>query len=318
VPDGARPLVSLVVASRYRPDLLRACVESVLAGSYERFELLVVDNGPDRPETSELVRDLASADPRVRLLREPRPGAAVARNAGLAAARGDVVAFVDDDVVLDRRWLQAVTSAFGATEDVGCVTCLIMPLELETPAQIWLEEYGGFAKGFERWVADLERHRRPDPLYPWSAGVYGSGAGMAFDTRVLRAVGGFDVRLATGGEDLDLFLKVLFAGRRIVYEPSAIAWHRHPREYAALRRTMFNYGAGLSSLMVKWAASSTGNAWAIASRLLPAARLALQPTSRKNARKQPGYPVELTVRELAGMLSGPLVFARGAWAARRS
>jgi GT2 family glycosyltransferase len=318
VPDAVRPLVSVVVASRYRPDLLRACVESVLAGSYDRFELLVVDNGPDRPETAEVVRALAARDARVRMLREPRPGVAVARNAGLADAHGDVVAFVDDDVILDPRWLQAVASAFGAVEDVGCVTCLIMPLELETPAQIWLEEFGGFAKGFERWVADLDRHRLPDPLYPWSAGVYGSGAGMAFDTELLRSVGGFDVRLATGGEDLDLFLEVLFAGRRIVYEPSAIAWHRHPREYAALRRTMFHYGAGLSSLMVKWAASSTGNARAIASRVPAAARLALDPGSRKNARKQPGYPLELTLRELAGVLSGPLVFARGAWAARRS
>ena len=316
LPDGARPLVSVVVASRYRPELLRACLASVLAGSYERFELVVVDNGPDRPETAELVRDLAAGAPRGRRRQAPRPGIAEARNTGLAAARGDIVAFVDDDVVLDRRWLQAVASAFGAVEDAGCVTCLIMPLELETPAQIWLEEYGGFAKGFERWVADLDRHRRPDPLYPWSAGVYGSGAGMAFDTRLLRAVGGFDARLATGGEDLDVFLKVLFAGRAIAYEPSALAWHRHPREYAALRRTMFHYGAGLSSLMVKWATSSTANATAIASRLPAAARLALQPGSRKNARKQPGYPVELTLRELAGMLSGPLVFARGAWTAR--
>jgi GT2 family glycosyltransferase len=133
---------------------------------------------------------------------------------------------------------------------------------------------------------------------------------------LLRAVGGFDVRLATGGEDLDVFLKVLFAGRAIAYEPSALAWHRHPREYAALRRTMFHYGAGLSSLMVKWATSSTANATAIASRLPAAARLALQPGSRKNARKQPGYPLELTLRELAGMLSGPLVFVRGSWTAR--
>jgi GT2 family glycosyltransferase len=309
--------VSVVVASRHRPDLLRSCIASVLACPYEPFELIVVDNGPDQPDSAELVRGIAAGDSGVRLLQEPLRGAARARNLGLAGARGEVVAFVDDDVVLDPGWLEAVASAFSAVDKVGCVTCLIMPVELETPAQLWLEEYGGFAKGFERWVADLDRHRMPDPLYPWSAGVYGSGAGMAFDTQLLRAAGGFDVRLATGGEDLDLFLKVLFAGRRIVYEPSAIAWHRHPREYAALQRTMFGYGAGLTALMVKWALSSPTHAKALAVRVPAAARLALQTTSRKNARKRPGYPLDLTLRELAGMLSGPFVLARGAWAARR-
>ena len=139
---------------------------------------------------------------------------------------------------------------------------------------------------------------------------------MAFETARLQALGGFDPRLATAGEDLDLFLKVLFAGGRIVYEPAALVWHRHPREYEALRRTMFNYGAGLSGLMTKWSLSRPATAAAIAARLPAAARLALDPRSRKNARKRRGYPKELTRRELTGMALGPGLYLRTAWRAR--
>jgi GT2 family glycosyltransferase len=289
----------------------------VLAADYERFEVVVVDNAPSTPATRRLVEELVARDARVRYAAEPRPGAGAARNRGLAEARGEIVAFADDDVVVDRDWLRAVVGAFHATSGVGCVTTLIMPLELETPAQIWLEQYGGFAKGFRRVVFDLAEHRAADRLYPYSAGIYGSGASMAFATRLLREVGGFDARLAAAGEDLDLFLKVLFAGARIVYEPSALVWHRHPREYEALRRTMFGYGAGLSGLMTKWALTRPASAAEIAARLPSAVRLVLDPRSRKNAKKRRGYPGELARRELAGLVLGPGLYLRTAWRVRR-
>jgi GT2 family glycosyltransferase len=317
VAQPERPLVSVVVATCERPALLEACLASVLAGNYEPFEVVVVDNAPSTAPTRRRVEELAAGDARVRYAAEPRPGAGVARNRGLAEARGEIVAFVDDDVVVDRHWLRAVVGAFHVTSGVGCVTALIMPFELETPAQIWLEQYGGFGKGFRRRVFDLADHRAPDRLYPYSAGVFGSGASMAFATGLLREVGGFDARLAAAGEDLDLFLKVLFAGARIVYEPSAVVWHRHPREYASLRRTMFGYGAGLSGLMTKWALTRRASAAEIAARLPSAARLVLDPRSRKNARKRRGYPGELSRRELAGLVLGPGLYLRTVWRARR-
>src|SRR5919199_2180072 len=100
---------------------------------------------------------------------------------------------------------------------------------------------------------------------------------MAFRTEDLRALGGIDQRLSFGGEDLDLFLKVILAGHQLVYEPAAIAWHHHPAEYGALRRTMFLYGAGLTALMTKWAVSSPAVARDIASRLPSALRLPPHP-----------------------------------------
>lgn len=308
---AARP-ATVVIATRDRPDLLRPCLDSVLASEYTDYEVIVVDNAPERGRTAALLAQRYGDDARVRILAEPRPGAGRARASGLAAAAGELVAFVDDDVVVDPRWLSAIAGAFSATDRVAAVTTLILPRELETPAQVWLEQFGGFAKGFRRRVFDLDQNRLPDTLYPYSPGVYGSGASMAFRTDVLRELGGFDPRLTFGGEDLDLFLKVVLSGHCLVYEPSAIAWHLHPGEYASLRRTMFSYGAGLTALMTKWSVSDPAVARDIARRVPGALRLALDPGSRKNADKLGDYPRELTRIERAGMLAGPFLLARSA------
>jgi GT2 family glycosyltransferase len=308
---------SVVVITCGRVDRLAVCLDTILAGERQPLELVVVDNAPSRPATAELLRRrYAEHQDRIRRVAEPRPGAARARNAGLAAARAPYVAFVDDDVTLDRRWLAAISEAFSAAADVGAVTALILPRELETPAQRWLEQFGGFAKGWQRRVFDLDAHRAPDPLYPYSPGIYGSGASMAFDARTLRDGGGFDPRLSMGGEDLDAFLQVLLGGHRLVYEPSAIAWHRHPPGQRAMRRTMFRYGTGLTALMTKWFLSDPATARAIAARLPSALRLALKRDSRKNAGKRADYPPALTRIERAGMLAGPLLYAAACGRAR--
>jgi GT2 family glycosyltransferase len=308
---------SVVVPTAGRPERLSACLDSVLAGDYPHYEVVVVDNAPQRAETTELLRRRYPGDGRLRLVTQPRRGAAHARAAGLAAAREKFVAFVDDDVVVDRAWLGRIAEGFSAAEDVAAVTTLILPRELRTPSQRWLEQYGGFAKGSRRKLFDLGAHRPRDPLYPYSPGVYGSGASMAFRTATLRELGGFDPRFTVGGEDLDAFLKVVLAGHRLVYEPSAVVWHEHPADYAALERIIFRYGVALTALMTKWLVSDRAVARDILVRLPGALRLALDGHSRKNAGKLAGYPRRLTLLELGGMVTGPFVFAESCWRASR-
>lgn len=309
------PFVSVVIATRGRAHLLETCLEALLKSRYGAFEVIVVDNSPDDPATRDLVERWGDA--RLRHTPEPQTGISIARNRGLASARGELVAFIDDDVRVDAGWLRAIALAFSAVGGVQCVTTLIVPLALDTSAQLLLEEFGGYGKGFTRRIYDLEDYRDADPLYPYSAGIFGSGASMAFRTATLRELGGFDTRLSVGGEDLDLFLAVVLGGARLVYEPAAIAWHQHPRDYAALRRTMFSYGAGLTGVMTKWALRRPTLAAGMARRLPAAVTLALSPSSRKNTGKSAGYPGELSRRERAGMLAGPWLFARAAWRARR-
>jgi hypothetical protein len=134
--NGATPMASVVVCTRDRPEPLLGCLESILRIDYPRYEVLVVDNAPNTDATRGLVRERLGHLPHVRYLREPRPGLSRARNAALEAARGEIVAFVDDDVVVDPGWLRSIVLGFRAMPGVACVTGMILPAELETRSQI--------------------------------------------------------------------------------------------------------------------------------------------------------------------------------------
>jgi GT2 family glycosyltransferase len=234
VADG--PLVSVIVATRDRPESLRTCLDALLRLTYPRREIIVVDNAPTSNATMDLVTGAFGHMPHLRYTREDRPGLGRAHNHGLGLARGEMVAMTDDDVVPDPEWLTELVRAFAVDERVGCVTGLILPYELETPAQLWFEQYGGFGRGFNRRVFDLSEHRPADRLYPLTAGKFGAGANMAFRTHVLRSIGGFDPTLGPGtptlgGEDIDAFFRVITAGYQLAYEPGAFVYHVHRREY---------------------------------------------------------------------------------------
>jgi glycosyltransferase involved in cell wall biosynthesis len=138
--------------------------------------------------------------PQVRYLREERPGSQWARNSGLRLVQGDIVAFIDDDALADPDWLTNLAIAFETVEGVACVTGLALPAELETQAQGWFEQFGGFNKGraFNRLIHNLTTHRMPDPLYPYLAGKFGAGVNMAFKADLFRALGGFDPAFVNG------------------------------------------------------------------------------------------------------------------------
>ncbi|MDT0614176.1 glycosyltransferase [Streptomyces lancefieldiae] len=251
VARGAPP-ASVVVATRERAGQLARALDSLLAQDHPDFEIVVVDNAPVTRETRELVE--RKYGERVRYVCEPHPGLAVAHNRGLAAVRREVVAFTDDDVVADPRWLTELTSPFAADPRLGCATGLILPARLGTPAQVLLESHGGFAKGFTPRTYDPRRPPADEPLFPFTAGRFGSGANMAFRTNALRAVGGFDPATgagtrARGGDDLYGFVRVLAQGHRLRYTPSALVWHHHRETWRDLETQAYGYGAGLTAYL---------------------------------------------------------------------
>lgn len=250
------PFVSVVIPTRDRPELIRTCLASLSVLDYPDYEVLVVDNAPSSDATKVAVTEMTTIFPRARYLREDRPGASWARNRGLREARGEIVAFTDDDVTVDRYWLAQLVKGFGLADDVGCVTGNVLPRELATPAQVWLEERGGFRRGFERRIYDMGENRSGHPLYPFSAMMFGSGNNMAFRASVLRAIEGFDPALdpagpALGGEDLAAFFEVVVRGHRLVYEPAAFVNHLHRRDYEGLRRQMYGWGVGFSAFLTR-------------------------------------------------------------------
>jgi GT2 family glycosyltransferase len=251
------PLVTVVVATRDRPQSLARCLRALAALTYAPFEVVVVDNAPSTRETLAVVQHRSGLDARVRYVRELRPGVSCARNRGLGEARGELVAFTDDDVVVDPGWLDGVVRGFARSPSVACVTGLVPSARLDTAEQRYFDRRVSWALGCTPRRYDRHGDLEASPLYPYTAGQFGTGANFAFRTAVLRNLGGFDEALGPGtpaaaGEDLDLFVRTILAGQAIAYEPAAIAWHHHRDELGQLRRQLFNYGVGLAAFATKY------------------------------------------------------------------
>ncbi|MFE0476470.1 glycosyltransferase [Streptomyces sp. NPDC058947] len=309
----ASPSISVVVATHDRPEMLRACLDSLLRVEYPDFEVIVADNAPGDDAAERLVRDAYGG--RVRYVREPVAGLAHAHNRGLAAARGEIAAFTDDDTLVDPGWLAALAEGFARDPGIGCVTGLIVPAELETAAQAALEQHGGFAKGYTPRVWSL-RHPPRDPLFPFTTGRCGSGTNMAFRVATLRALGGFDPATGTGtpargGDDLLAFFRVLTAGQALAYQPDALVWHRHRRTHDALRAQAFGYGAGLGAYLTGALVNEPRMIPALLRRLPRGIRYALVQARRKaEAETDTARSRRLALLELRGLLYGPVGYLR--------
>jgi GT2 family glycosyltransferase len=297
--------VSVVVCTHERPEDLRRCLDGLLPAAAAGHQVIVVDNAPRSERTLALVARYP-----FRYLCEPRVGLDYARNRGLRAAKHAIVAYTDDDAVPDSGWVDAIAQPF-ADPEVGCVTGLVLPLELNTRAQERFELYCAHRRSFARRV--FAAPATP----PAAAGIVGMGANMGLRRDMALRLGGFDTRLDGGtptrsGGDTDIFARVLDAGARIVYTPDALVWHRHRSDEPALRRCIFGYGVGLYSFLTKRIVEQ----WDIGA-LPVAARWLLGPIVKaawRYARGDEAVPPVLLALEAAGACLGPLRYL----AARRS
>ncbi|MFJ3382527.1 MULTISPECIES: glycosyltransferase [unclassified Curtobacterium] len=264
--DQVLPSVTVVLCTDGAAD---QTMRSVLAVAYDDFDVVVVSRGAGAgAEPTDASRGAAAgAEPtdvadvviqgrRVRTVPAPAGGLAAARNAGLLAATGDVVAFVDEGAVVDAGWLTAIGTAFAADADVACVTGLVPSVELRTPAQRWHDDRTPAARTVRRRVIRLDDDRDDLPLHPFAASAYGTGANLAVHRATALRIGGFDTAFGPGtrvggGDDLDLFTRLLFAGAAIAVEPAAIAWQRTADDVASLRRAAAAHGHGLGAWMTK-------------------------------------------------------------------
>lgn len=308
LPSPAKAAV--IVATKDRPAMLQECLESILNGAVRPESLIVVDNASASPATADLVRKMAAYDSTIHYVREDVPGLARAHNAALPYVNSPVVAFTDDDVVVDDQWLKRIVQTFESDESVTCVTGMIAPRELDTLPQQWLEGNLTYDKGLQRRVFDANSHRPSDPLFPYTSGAFGSGANMAFQTGYLQERGGFDGALgagtvAMGGDDLAAFYDVISSGHRLVYEPAAVVLHQHPRQYAALQRQTYGYGAGLGAHLTRCLLRSPRMAMVFLRHAAALAQRGTEVLRPGTAPYLPAYPAELNRLQLKGLLSGP-------------
>jgi GT2 family glycosyltransferase len=320
-PDVLLSRVSVVVPTICRrPAELVATVESLLAVDYPDFEIIVVDN-----------RTAPGGDPlpqfpggdQVRTAVERRPGISAARNRGIAAATGAIVAFTDDDAVVAPGWLRAIGATFALDADVEAVGGLVLPREIDTPAQLWFEEfYGGFSRSFRAEKVSLGRSLDDDPLFPYAPARFGSGLNMAFRRSTLERVGGFNLSLGTGtpargGEDLAMFVELVTAGATVAFEPAALVRHSHRRTEREFMSQVIGYGTGLTAMYTSIIARHPAHLGGLVSRVPTAVRLIARPKGDRSSSRPTSFPRRTLAYQMLGMVYGPLAYARSAARTRR-
>jgi Glycosyl transferase family 2 len=344
------PTISVVIPTIVgRTQTFVECLDSLDGSDYECFDVVVVDNRREVPELDPLPNIVAGRR-NLRVVRERRPGISAARNAGIVASKGEIIACTDDDVRVDPGWLTAIGRRFAQHPDEQIVTGLVMPSHLETPAQLMFERYyGGFSteRTFEPLSYSLEYPDSPPwkratmvardgrgqvvrrrPVY--GAGACGAGCNIAFRRDALTEEEPFDVALgigtrSQGGEDLAVMIGLLWRGGRIGYEPAALVHHQHRREYDELCRQMWGYGAGFTAMMTSLILHDSGHLVGLAAQLPRAAtRLAKTAVGRLRGRRHQRadlvhdtarnvsytFPHELAQRELLGYAHGPRAYLR--------
>jgi glycosyltransferase involved in cell wall biosynthesis len=311
--DARNTTMTVVVCTRDRAAMLRPCLESLARLKYGNLDFLIVDNAPSDDATRNLIAEIADRDSRFRYAKEPQPGLSRARNCGLVNATGEVVAYTDDDVRVDPLWICGLLRGFHRRPDIACVTGLVASASLELPAERFFDARVWWSSSCEHCLYDACHGTASSALYPYAAGIFGTGANFAFRSTVLRALGGFDERLGAGspcggGEDLDIFVRVIHAGHSISYEPAALVWHEHRVDRDDLQRQMYFYGKGLSAYLYKYA-SSRDSALDILRRLPRGVRHLIQLTRRATkAEGQTDPSRNLLLAEIRGWIAGPVAY----------
>jgi GT2 family glycosyltransferase len=244
------PFISVVICTRDREDQLQKCLNRLEQQEYPRFEIVVVDNAPTSDAVLHIVKGRVDNGVNFRYCLESRPGLSWARNAGVAAATSDIIAFLDDDDEPDRYWLAGIADGFARSARIGCVTGIVLPATLDTSAEVLFEQIGGHVKGRGFARETFSRSGPQSPLYPLPP--FGAGANMAFLREVIDRIGGFDVALGTGtstgaGEDTLAMTLAMLSGYEIAYEPAALMWHHHRPDMAGLTRQLHAYSIGLTA-----------------------------------------------------------------------
>ncbi|TLX13857.1 glycosyltransferase [Rhizobium sp. MHM7A] len=247
--------VSILICTKDRPEELRRCLASIPEQSLRPVEIIVVDNASAGDATRRVVEEAGAT-----YVREDRVGLDHARNAAIRAAKTEFVAFTDDDVVLHREWLQNLMKAFDRP-DIGCVTGLILPGELATPAQFIFEKHWSFGRGYIRqdFTKDFYNSHARFGAPVWTIGA---GASQAFRRKVFDEIGLFDVRLDMGAAgcsgDSEYWNRLLHHGHVCRYEPTAVSWHFHRKDMKGLARQIYQYMSGhVAALLVQY--QNTGN-----------------------------------------------------------
>src|SRR5213594_239386 len=224
------PRISVVVCSCNGARTIRDACEGLRRLDYPNYEVIVVDDG----STDDTAAIASQYD--VRLIWTPNRGLSSARNTGLAAATGEIVAYLDDDAYPDPHWLTYLAATFLSTSHAGVGGPNVAPAGDGPIAECVARAPGGPVHVL---VTDREAEHIP-------------GCNMAFRTAFLEAVGGFDPRFRTAGDDVDVCWRLQDRGGTLGFHPAAMVWHHRRNSVRAYWRQQIGYGRAEAMLERKW------------------------------------------------------------------
>ena len=225
------PMVSVVICAYNAERTMRPCLESLRRLDYPNFEVVIVDDG-SRDRTADISMDF----PEFRLIRQPNKGLSVARNVGMHAARGEIIAYTDSDCVVDPHWLTLMVRSITENNFDGCGGPNYAPHE-----DGWIEASCAASPGAPCHV--LVAEDRAEHL---------AGCNMVFSKAALAKIGGFDAQFTTAGDDVDICWRMLDAGFTLGFSPAAFVWHFRRNTVKAYYGQQRGYGRAEAMLYPRY------------------------------------------------------------------
>ncbi|RZU75782.1 glycosyl hydrolase family 2 [Micromonospora kangleipakensis] len=227
---GDWPRISVVVCTYNGEPTLRDCLDGLLKLDYPDYEVIVVNDG-----STDATAAIAAEYP-CRVISTENRGLSAARNTGMRAATGEIVAYTDDDARPDPDWLTQLALTFLSTDHAGVGGPNIPPPGDGSVAECVANAPGG---PIHVLISDREAEHIP-------------GCNMAFRKRCLEAIGGFDVQFRTAGDDVDVCWRLQDQGWSLGFNPAAVVWHHRRNSLRAYWRQQRGYGRAEALLERKW------------------------------------------------------------------
>ncbi len=236
MPHGNGPRISVVVATRERPEMLRTCLGSILANRHDSFEVVVIDQ-------SERAADVP-ANPRLTYVHSSTRGKSAGLNVGLSAAKAPIVAFTDDDCTVPDDWLVKAEAVLDRHRDVVMVFG-DLAADHHDPTKVFIPS---------------GRHERFEIVkgVHFALPIGGPGANMFARRSVFDTIGAWDESIGPGSrfhaaEEFDIFYRTIAVGGAVARDPDLVTIHYGARSYAdgSGQALLRSYGYGIGAVIGK-------------------------------------------------------------------
>jgi len=235
------PEVSVLLCTRNRGDKIINAVDSILENSNKNYELIIVDQSSD-DKTKTAIETYS--DPRIRYIRSDTVGLSRSRNIAIRESLSEIVAFTDDDCIVDKEWLASIIMEFQSDSSLMGVYGRVLPYGKGTPGMVC-----------HCLIDSIEKRTVEIPIIPYS--VLGHGNNMSYKKDVFRKVGLYIESLGAGtwmraGEDTDLIYRALRKGMKFRYSPIPLVYHDNWMSKEKAADLMLGYMLSAAAVFTKY------------------------------------------------------------------